>query len=226
MHVALVLVLALQAIQPIPGPTRAAAAEQLAQAEARYRAAIALTPGIAAYHESLAMVLEREGRYDDALVEHRQAVQLDSMSSRNRAGLGLLLLRLGKPAEAIPELQAARAIDRSSLDVRKQLAVAMMQQSRSAEAMAVLREAEQLDSTDTEVERAMSQARTTTGPRGAVAERRAITHDWMATVRGTLELLFALVLGISALALVAPLVGGLAVALFQLPRQLMHRSPA
>jgi flagellar biosynthesis protein FliQ len=48
----------------------------------------------------------------------------------------------------------------------------------------------------------------------------------MATVRGTFELLFALVLGISALALVAPLVGGLAVALFQLPRQLMHRSPA
>jgi tetratricopeptide (TPR) repeat protein len=225
MILALALVLAIQDPQPLAGPTRIAAAEQLAQAEARYRAAIALTPGIAAYHESLAMVLEREGRYEDALGEHRQAVRLDSLASRNRAGLGVLLLRMGRSAEAVPELQAARAMDRSAIEVRKQLATALMQQSRSADALAVLREARQLDSTDRDVERAMAQAEGGKDTPSSASTSRVDTQQLMGGLRHAVQLLFAVVLGASALALVAPLLGGLMLALVHLPRELLRRSP-
>lgn len=225
MPLVLALVLALQTSLPLQGPTRAAADAQLAQAEARYRAAIAATPGMSAYHESLALVLERQGRLEDALLSHREAVRLDSLSGRNRAGLGLLLVKLGRTAEAIPQLEAATAIDKGATEVRRQLAVALLEQSRSEEALVVLREARRLDSTDRTVDSLLTQTQANTVTDGYHDYSGfADDHGTTRSVRRVLEIVFAVLLGICGLALVPPLVGGLVLALVQLPRQWVRGS--
>ena len=210
------LVFALQGAVIPPGPSQAAAAGQLSQAEARYRAAITATPGIAAYHESLALVLEREGRMEEAIASHREAVRLDSAESRNRAGLGAALLRVGRDVEAIGELQAASRLDRTSVEVRKQLAAALLKQSRNAEALVVLREAQRLDSTDRDVGRAIALVNHEPMP----AERAVATPSRMGdTIRGVLEVGFGVVLVAAALVLLVPLGAGLLLAVGQAPRQ-------
>jgi Flp pilus assembly protein TadD len=222
MPFALILVVALQAAALQPGPTQTAAAGQLSQAEARYRAAIETTPGMAAYHESLALVLEREGRMEEAVTSHREAVRLDSMSARNRAGLGRALLRVGRDVEAISELQAARRLDRGSVEVRKHLAAALLRQSRNQDALSVLREARQLDSTDRDVDRAIALV----GQGERRPEPAAVESRVGPVVRRVLVTLFGLVLGICGLVLLGPLVASLLLALVQLPRQWSRRATA
>lgn len=218
MHAALLAVaFVLQA--PTLGPTISSAADQLAQAEARYRAAIALTPSIGAYHESLALILEREGKIREALDEHRTAVRLDSLSARNRAGLGTILLQLGEADSAIVHLQAAAAIDRGSVEVRKALATALLRQSHGEEALTALREARQLDTTDMEVARLLAQAERapeTTGYHdySTFADERPSS----ALLQRILEAAFGAVLTISALVLAAPLAAGVVLLVVQLPR--------
>jgi len=201
---------------PAQGPTQAAAAGQLAEAEARYRTALAATPGIAAYHESLALVLERGGRLEEALTEHRAAVRLDSLAFRNRAGLGQLLVRVGRHAEAIPQLQAASEIDRSSVDVRKSLATALLRQGRRDDALVALREARLLDSRDSDVERSIKQAEATApgmGRPNGVAVTTAGHGGRL--IRRILEWTFGIVLGAASIALLVPLAGGILAALLQ-----------
>jgi tetratricopeptide (TPR) repeat protein len=224
MPLALTLVFALQAAALPPGPTQAAAAGQLSQAEARYRTAIETTPGMAAYHESLALVLEREGRMEEAVASHREAVRLDSTSARNRAGLGSALLRVGRDVEAIAELQAARRLDRSSVETRKQLAAALLAQSRNDEALAVLREARQLDSTDQDVGRAIALVGRGESRAAPVA---ASTGSLLGpTMRRLLETISGLVLGLCGLVLLGPIVASLLLGLVQLPRERFRRAAA
>jgi tetratricopeptide (TPR) repeat protein len=224
------LLLALQAVlpvqAPIQGPTQAAADVQLVQAEARYRAAIAATPAMSAYHESLALVLERQNRLDEALAAHREAVRLDSLSGRNRAGLGLLLARMGRRAEAIPHLKAAAAIDPSSAEVRRELAVGLLEENRGEEAITALREARQLDSTNRTVDSLLTATQ-------VALEAEDGYHDYSGfadeqgggrAVRRVMEIVFAVLLGLCGLALVPPLVSGLLLAFVQLPRQGMRGS--
>jgi tetratricopeptide (TPR) repeat protein len=200
------------------GPTQVAAAEELARAEARYRTALATTPNIAAYHESLALILEREGRLEEALTSHEQAVRLDSVSFRSRAGLGTLLLRLGRSAAAIPHLRAAAAIDSTSVAVRKALAAALLDQGRRGEALVALREARQLDSADSDIERSLKQAEATAPGTDRINDITSTEdHPVGRAIRRTLEWIFAVVLGASSLALLVPLVSGPVLALLRRP---------
>lgn len=208
---------------PLSGPTAAAADAQLAQAEARYRTAIAATPSIAAYHESLALILEREGRLDEALAAHREAVSLDSSAVRGRAGLGTLLLRLGRPAEAIPHLQGAARLDPGSVETRKLLAAALLSQSRRSDAIAALQEAQRLDTADVDVRRALAAAQA--APAGVPSEAEsagARAHRAIQAIRQVLQGAFAIALGVAGLVLLAPLLSGLALLFIQLPRHLLH----
>jgi tetratricopeptide (TPR) repeat protein len=231
MHPAhLVLAILLQARAPAPsapqpspvpalGPTQAAAAEQLAQAEARIRTAIAIMPGIGGYHESLALVLEREGRFEEALASHAEAAKLNPNEFRNRAGYGLLLMKLGRTALAIPELQAASAINRSSVEVRKALGAALLDQGRREEAVVALREAQRLDSADTDVERSLKQAEATAPGKDRLNEATAVEdHPVGRAIRRALEWTFGIVLGLASLALLVPLLGGAVLALVRMPR--------
>jgi tetratricopeptide (TPR) repeat protein len=225
MTLAFALLVALQTSLPLQGPTQAAADAQLAQAEARYRAAIAATPSMAAYHESLALVLERQGRLDDALLSHREAVRLDSLSGRNRAGLGLLLQRLGRSEEALPHLRAAAASDPTSAELRRELARALLAINHGDEAVAALKEAKQLDSTDRVVDSLLADTQAAIATEG-YHDYSSFADDQQSTrsVRHWLQIVFGVLLGICGLALVPPLVGGLLLALVQAPRELARRS--
>ena len=222
----LLFLVALQAPAPA-APTRAAAQEQLAQAEARYRAAIAATPAIAAYHESLALVLEREERPMDALAAHQEAVRLDSLAYRNRAGLGLLLLRLGRTTEAIDQLHAAAAIDRSSVEVRKALATAYRAEGRRDEALESLREAARLDSTDSDIARSLRQAEATAPGKERVNEVTAVEdHPFGRAVRHALEWVFGITIVALSLLLLVPLIGAAVTGLLALVGGRRRATPA
>src|SRR3954465_11341083 len=134
----LALVAALQAVATVPQNAPVPATENLTAAEARYRSAIAINPSIAAFHESLALVLEREGATAEALAEHEKAVSLDSISPRNQVGLGSLLRKLNRPGEAVPHLRTAIAADPSQISVWLELSQALTADGQSAEAAAVL----------------------------------------------------------------------------------------
>lgn len=188
MPYALMLALLLQG--PLPaGPTQEAAREQLAQAEARYRSAIAITPTIGAYHESLALVLERQGRWEEALASHREAVRLDPQAPRNHEGLAAVLTRMGRTDEAVRELQEAVRLDPNSPELKAKL--------------------ESLTTPEAQV----------AGEGYHDYSGFADDHEAAWTVRRALEMTFATVLGLSAFVLLAPLGGALLLGLVQLPRQ-------
>ena len=202
------------------GPTQSAAAEQLGQAEARYRAALAVSPDIAAYHESLALVLERQGRVSEALASHARAVQLDSLAARNRTGLGLLLLRVGRTDDAIAQLRAAAAIDPTALEVRAALGAALLKGGRRDEALAVLREARQLDSGDSDIERSIKQAEATAPGKDRLNDGTALVdHPTGRAIRRALEWIFGIILTLASLALLVPLGSGVVLALLRLPQR-------
>jgi tetratricopeptide (TPR) repeat protein len=72
--------------------------------------AVAMSPGIAAYHSNLAWALGSDQRYEEALKEARKAIQLDPGHSRYRFVIGQILLRLGRKEEAEFHLKKA-AVD-------------------------------------------------------------------------------------------------------------------
>jgi tetratricopeptide (TPR) repeat protein len=194
-------------------PTQAAAVERLAQAEARYRTALMVTPGIAAYHESLALVLEREGRLEDALESHARAVQLDSLAFRNRAGYGMLLSRLGRSADAIPQLSAASRIDGGSVEVRTALARALAAQGRQGDTGG------QPDVPDSGIERGLSQANATApGKDRPNAVAATEDHPIGRAIRDVVQWITGSIMVGAGIALLLPILTGALLALSRLSR--------
>jgi tetratricopeptide (TPR) repeat protein len=231
LRIAFALVIVLQSPERRPEAAQrptAAEAEGLLAAEARYRSAIALNPSIAGYHHSLAVVLERMGRVSEAFAEHRAAVNLDSVSARNRAGLGSLLLRQGQLDEAILHLEAAANADPSSVPIRLELAQALVSARRATEAGTVLEQARLLAPSDSSVARAIVGLGPATPPGQGYHDYSGFADDskagrWM---RVGIERFFAVILGIAALALVAPIAGGILVLLAEMPRRILARRAA
>lgn len=224
----LALVAVLQAVATVPQNAPVPAIEKLTQAEARYRSAIAMNPSIAAFHESLALVLERQGATAEALAEHQKAVALDSISPRNQVGLGLLLRKLDRPGEAVPHLRAALAADPSQVPVWLELSQALKASGQQAEAAAVLDSARVIAPQDSAVTAALHEL-------GAAAPAAAGYHDlsgftdddhpnrW---VRNAIENVFAVVLGIASLVLLAPIAGAVLALGLEMPRQWLARRHA
>jgi tetratricopeptide (TPR) repeat protein len=227
LQLAVAVLLLVQAQQDSTQLPKGAAAAQLAQAEARYRSAIALDPGVAAYHESLALVLERQGRIREALASHRQSVVLDSLSARNRAGYGELLLRSGNVPEAVQELTAAARLDPQSVDIRRELASALERAQRPQDAAAVLREARTLAPNDSAVLRALASVTpdeaVTTGYHDYSDFDNDLRTEW--AFRRILRWVFGGVLAIAGIALVGPILGTLLL-LVRLPYERLRRRVA
>jgi hypothetical protein len=200
-------------------PTRAAAAERLAQAEARYRTALTVTPGIAAYHESLALVLEREGRLQEALVSHAKAVQLDSLALRNRLGYGRLLSRLGRSADAARQLSAASRIDGGSVEVRTALSRALAARRLPDDAVADSWEIRQSDSPDSGIEHHGSQT-TVTAPGTNRPNAIASTDDHPIgrAIRTVVKWITGLIMVGAGIMLLVPILTGALLALTRFPR--------
>lgn len=72
-------------------------------------AAVAMSPGVAAFHSNLALALANRHRFEEALKESRRALQLDPGYSKYRLVAGQILLALGRKEEAEFHLRKAAA---------------------------------------------------------------------------------------------------------------------
>jgi Flp pilus assembly protein TadD len=65
------------------------------------------SPEKARPHNSLGVLYEEGGRYDDAIVEYRNALGIDPFYSNSRVNLGILFMNRGHYEEAVKEFEAA-----------------------------------------------------------------------------------------------------------------------
>ena len=111
---------------------------KLGQAEAAFRQAVQLAPGMADARFDLGLILAREGKLEDAIAEVRQALQLDPRLPSAHQFLGIFLFNAHRSDEARKELLAELALDPNSIDTLTFLANIDLTEGRSAEAAAWL----------------------------------------------------------------------------------------
>ena len=86
------------------------AAGDLNGAKASARRALALKPAYADAHRVMGIVLHRQGRHREAVVELRRAIALDSDTAELRTYIGRALQAQGEHDAAAAELEAAGAL--------------------------------------------------------------------------------------------------------------------
>ena len=99
--------------------------ESYPQAEAEYRAALAIQSQDSTLHLGLGRALSKQEKWDEALAEYREAIRLDPKSAEAHAALGLAIGLRGDPARAIPELRTAMQLNPQDLQARNILAASL-----------------------------------------------------------------------------------------------------
>ena len=212
---AIALLALLQQSAPVPG-----AGPEIRAAEARYRAAIALHPEMAAYHYSLGTVLERQQRTGEALGSYRRAVELDSLTARHQAGLGFLLAETGDMAGAEPHLAAATRLDPENAQYRLKYAEALTAAQRWTLAVEQLRQARTLAPNDERITAMLSEAEQRAGAAfQGYHDLSDFTDEAPATTVAMriIEYVMGGVLIIASAVLLAPVLGTLFLLLLQAP---------
>ncbi len=106
------------------------------QDEARiWRDTIAQVPNNPRAHDSLANVLVREGRWEEALPLFREALRLQPDYADAQNDCANVLRHLGRTEEALAHYEAARRLKPDDDDIRYNLAAARVQLGRLAEAI-------------------------------------------------------------------------------------------
>lgn len=105
------------------------------KAERHYRAAIALSPGLADVHYDYGVALSQQGRRNEAAEAFRKALEINPYHSRAHGNLGALLLTEGAREEAADHLRAALANDPANRLARFNLARLLGAQGRLGEAI-------------------------------------------------------------------------------------------
>jgi len=125
------------------------------EAEAEFRAAIALRGDRAASHNNLGTALAYQGRYPEAEREFAEAIRLSPHLADAPANLGALYARQGRYVAAIPFLRLALGLAPDVAGARVNLAHALKNQGverhregQLGEALALFREAVQLSADD------------------------------------------------------------------------------
>ena len=103
---------------------------RFAEAEAAYRAAIAIEPGRSALHNNLGYNLLLQGQPEPAAAEFRRAIQIDPRSEIAHNNLGAALAYQSRGSEALSELR--RSADPAV--AHNNLAAVLIEQGRYAEA--------------------------------------------------------------------------------------------
>ena len=119
---------------------------QLQDAEANYRHALALAPAHspgyeAVIHNSLGMVLDREGKDDDARQHFAEAVRLSPGFAEGQINLANSLAASGAPAQAVPHFRAAIVLKPELTEARVGLGAALLREKRPVEAAVQYRDA-------------------------------------------------------------------------------------
>ncbi len=103
---------------------------EIPRAEAAFREAIRLDPGLPEAHYGLGLLLKNEGKNDEALAAFEQARHVDPEDAGTLYNIGALHARQRRFEEALPALERARQIDPNSMSIRYQLARALIQAGR------------------------------------------------------------------------------------------------
>ena len=114
--------------------------------ETFYRHIIALNPQAWNAHLNLGEALRKQGRYEEALLAARVALQQDSDSYLAHLGLGAVLCNLGRFEEAESSLRRALALNPQAADAYINLSTALYGQGRHEEAVDAARLAVAQDS--------------------------------------------------------------------------------
>jgi Flp pilus assembly protein TadD len=94
------------------------------EAEDDLKAAVAEAPRLSAAHAALGVLWDIQSRFDEALAEHRRAVELEENNPEYLNNLGFSLLAHDKTQEAIEVLRKAVSLDPTSARVRNNLGFA------------------------------------------------------------------------------------------------------
>ncbi|HEX4142601.1 MAG TPA: tetratricopeptide repeat protein [Pirellulales bacterium] len=111
-------------------------AGRLAEADAAYRAILALRPDVAEVHRNLAGVLRSLGKLDEAAARYRQALALRPDSANVHNDLANMLQSQGKLDEAVFHYQQALALRPNYADALNNLGNALSEQGKLDEAVA------------------------------------------------------------------------------------------
>ena len=97
-----------------------------AEAERRFRLAVAVKPGFARAWNNLGISLARQGRDAEAAASYRRAIALDPSMAAPHANLGALLLQQGDLPGALGELDEAARRDPHGANIQYNLALARL----------------------------------------------------------------------------------------------------
>lgn len=111
-----------------------------AQAESAHRAALALSPGNAKFHNNLGYNLLLQGKRQEAIQEFRRALDIDPRLETARNNLGMALLQEGGPGSLEQGLEQMQAVS-DAATAHNNAAVVLMQQGRYVEARRELEQA-------------------------------------------------------------------------------------
>ncbi|MDP1572085.1 MAG: winged helix-turn-helix domain-containing protein [Vicinamibacterales bacterium] len=149
-----------------------------ARAKAHAEHALALDPGLAEAHTSLAFLRYKfEWRWRDAEAAFRRAIEADPSYALAHHWYGEMLGLLGRYDEAIAELRRARALEPNALAIDSDLVPPLLRAGRVAEARAVVEAAAAANPNWHWVPRRMAEVLAAEG-----RERESLEEHWRALV--------------------------------------------
>jgi tetratricopeptide (TPR) repeat protein len=110
-------------------------------AEKEFKRAIELNPGYATAHHWYALLLMRQGRHDESLVEIKKARELDPLSLIINANVGFILYQARRYDDAIEHYRKALEMNPSFGELHKYMAWAYAQKGMHAEALEEIQKA-------------------------------------------------------------------------------------
>jgi tetratricopeptide (TPR) repeat protein len=111
-------------------------------AEAAFRRALALDPNYATGHHWYAFLLQTVGRYDEAMVERRRAIEIDPLTPMPGVGLANLYSAMRQPDRALDAVGRTLAREPRFWFARRIKGQALMELGRPQEALREFLEAE------------------------------------------------------------------------------------
>lgn len=112
----------------------------LARAEQIYRQIVAAAPD-ALHYADLAIVLETQGKYEEAATTYQEAIRRDAKAARPHYNLGNLLRDRGKTDEAIARYQQAIALNPRYADAHNNLGRLLVEKGRAEDSLSHFRQA-------------------------------------------------------------------------------------
>jgi len=110
-------------------------------AEAESRRAVELSPGVSVTHAHLADYMSIRGRHEEAILEIRQALNLDPVSVEYNRWLALILYRARHFDESLAQCKASQELDPNDANTQWFFALVLEQKGKLREAIAKLEHA-------------------------------------------------------------------------------------